>query len=100
MLLAVRFDVVYVIKLVLIMALEEVELSSLDEELFSDIELSELAQEFIFIIKNKLRKVRMNKNFRLEIFINEKEMRPLSNTNAVSITSHFQFFHPKSEFYF
>ena len=88
MLLAVRFDVVYVIKLVLIMALEEVELSSLDEELFSDIELSELAQEFIFIIKNKLRKVRMNKNFRLEIFFNEKEMRPLSNTNAVSITSH------------
>ena len=70
------------------MALEEVELSSLDEELVSDIELSELAQEFIFIIKNKLRKVRMNKNFRLEIFFNEKEMRPLSNTNAVSITSH------------
>ena len=70
------------------MALEEVEISSLDEELVSDIELSELAQEFIFIIKNKLRKVRMNKNFRLEIFFNEKEMRPLSNPNAVSITNH------------
>ena len=88
MLLAVRFDVVYVIKLVLIMALEEVELSSLDEEAVSDIEFSELAQEFIFIIKKKLSKVRMNKNFRLEIFFNEKEMRPLSNPNAVSITSH------------
>jgi len=70
------------------MALEEVELSSLDEELVSDIELSELAQEFIFIIKNKLSKVRMNKNFRLEIFFNEKEMRPLSNPNAANITSH------------
>ena len=70
------------------MALEEVEISSLDEELVSDIELSELAQEFIFIIKNRLRKVRMNKNFRLEIFFNEKEMRPLSNTNAANITSH------------
>ena len=70
------------------MALEEVELSSLDEELVSDIELSELAQEFIFIIKNKLSKVRMNKNFRLEIFFNEKEMIPLSNPNAVSITNH------------
>ena len=88
MLFAVRFDVVYVIKLVLIVTLLEVELSSLDEELFSDIELSELAQEFIFIIKNKLSKVRMNKNFRLEIFFNEKEMRPLSNPNAVNIISH------------
>ena len=70
------------------MALEDVELSSLGEELVSDIELSELAQEFIFIIKNKLSKVRMNKNFRLEIFFNEKEMRLLSNPNAVNKISH------------
>ena len=73
------------------MALVEVELSSLfslDDEVVSDIELSELAQEFIFRMKNKLSKIRMNKNFRLEIFFNKKEMRPLSNPNAVSITSH------------
>ena len=73
------------------MALVEVELSSLfslDDEVVSDIELSELAQEFIFRMKNKLSKIRMNRNLRLEIFFNEKEMRPLSNPNAVSITSH------------
>ena len=70
------------------MALEEVELSSLDEELFSDIEFSELAQEFIFRVKKELSKIRLNKNFRLEIFFNEKEMRPLSNPNAVNITNH------------
>ena len=70
------------------MALEEVELSFLDEEAFSDIELSELAQEFKFIIKKKLSKVRMNKNFRFEIYFNEKEIRLLSNPNAVKINSH------------
>ena len=75
----------------LIVALVEVELaslSSLDDEAVSDIELSELAQEFIFRVKKELSKIRMNKNFRLEIFFNEKEMRPLSNPNAVSIISH------------
>ena len=74
------------------MALVEVELaslSSLDDEAVSDIELSELAQEFIFRMKKKLSKISMNKNFRLEIFFNEKEMRPLSNPNAVNIISHF-----------
>ena len=73
------------------MALVEVELaslSSLDDEAVSDIELSELAQEFIFRMKKKLSKISMNKNFRLEIFFNEKEMRPLSNPNAVNIISH------------
>ena len=70
------------------MALEEVELSSLDEELFSDIELSELAQEFIFRMKKELSKIRMIKNFRLEIFFNEKEMKKLSNPNAVKMTNH------------
>ena len=75
----------------LIVSLVEVELaslSSLDDEAVSDIELSELAQEFIFRVKKELSKIRMNKNFRLEIFFNEKEIRPLSNPNAVSIISH------------
>ena len=73
------------------MALVEVELSSLfslDDEVVSDIELSELAQEFIFRMKKELSKIRMNKNFRLEIFFNEKEMKTLSNPNAVNITNH------------
>ena len=74
------------------MALVEVELSSLfslDDEVVSDIELSELAQEFIFRMKKKLSKISINKNFRLEIFFNEKEMRQLSNTKAVNLISHF-----------
>ena len=73
------------------MALVEVELaslSSLDDEAVSDIELSELAQEFIFRMKNKLSKIRMNRNLRLEKFFNEKEMKTLSNPNAVNITNH------------
>ncbi len=73
------------------MALVEVELSSLfslDDEVVSDIELSELAQEFIFRMKNKLSKIRMNRNLRLERFFNEKEMKTLSNPNAVNITNH------------
>ena len=74
------------------MALVEVELSSLfslDDEVVSDIELSELAQEFIFRMKNKLSKIRMNRNLRLEIFFNEKDMRLLSNPNAINIISQF-----------
>ena len=74
------------------MALVEVELSSLfslDDEVVSDIELSELAQEFIFRMKNKLSKIRMKRNLRLEIFFNEKEIRPLSNPNAVNIIIQF-----------
>ena len=73
------------------MALVEVELSSLsslEDEVVSDIELSELAQEFIFRMKNKLSKIRMNRNLRLERFFNEKEMKTLSNPNAVNITNH------------
>ena len=52
------------------MALVEVELSSLfslDDEVVSDIELSELAQEFIFRMKKELSKIRMNKNFLIGI---------------------------------
>ena len=89
MLFAVRFDVVYVIKLVLIVTLLEVELSSLDDEVVSEVELSELAQELIFRMKNKLSKIRMNRNLRLEIFFNEKDMRPLNNPNAINIISQF-----------
>ena len=70
------------------MALVEVELSSLDDEVVSEIELSELAQELMFRMKKKLSKIIMNKNFRLEIFFNEKEMSPLSNPNAINIISH------------
>tara|TARA_B100000686_G_C15889416_1_gene524895 strand:+ start:269 stop:523 length:255 start_codon:yes stop_codon:yes gene_type:complete len=64
-------------------------LSSLDDEaIVSDVELSELAQEFMFRLKNKIIKISMKKSLRLEIFFNEKEMRPLSNPNAVNIISH------------
>ena len=76
------------------MAVVEVELaslSSLDDEAVSDIELSELAQEFIFRMKKELSKIRMNKNFRLEIFFNKKEMKKLSNPNAANITIHLGF---------
>ena len=64
-------------------------LSSLDDEVVSDMELSDLAQEFIFMLKKKTSKISINNNFRLEKFFNEKEMRPLSNPNAVNIISHF-----------
>ena len=63
-------------------------LSSLDDEVVSDMELSDLAQEFIFMLKKKTSKISINNNFRLEKFFNEKEMRPLSNPNAVNIISH------------
>ena len=71
------------------MTLLEEELSLLDDEVVSEVELSELAQEFIFRMKNKLSKIRMNRNLRLEIFFNEKDMRLLSNPNAINIISQF-----------
>ena len=67
---------------------ELVSLSSLDDEVASNRELSDLAQEFIFRMKKQLSRISMNKNIRLEIFFNEKEMRLLSNPNAVNIISH------------
>ena len=67
---------------------ELVSLLSLDDEVVSEIELSDLAQEFIFRLKKRTSKISIHKNFRLEIFFNEKEIRPLSNTNAVNIISH------------
>ena len=72
-------------------ALVEFELASLlslDDEVVSEIELSDLAQEFIFRLKKRTSKISINKNFRLELFFNEKEIRPLSNPNAVNIISH------------
>ena len=67
---------------------ELVSLLSLDDEVVSEIELSDLAQEFIFRLKKRTSKISINKNFRLELFFNEKEIRPLSNPNAVNIISH------------
>ena len=76
-------------------ALAEVELSSLsslsslDDEMVSDAELSDLAHEFIFRLKKKISKISINTSFRFEIFFNEKEIMPLSNPNAINIISHF-----------
>ena len=73
-------------------ALVEVELASLssfDDEFVSDIELSDLAQEFIFRLKKKISKISIITSFRFEIFFNEKEISPLSNPNAVNKISNF-----------
>ena len=58
-------------------------------DLVSEVALSDLAQEFIFRLKNKISKISMKTSFRWEICFNEKDMRMLSNTNAVNIISHF-----------
>ena len=62
---------------------------SFEVEAVSEVELSDLAQEFIFRLKKKISKISIITSFRFEIFFNEKEMRPLSNTNADNIISHF-----------
>ena len=67
----------------------EDELSSLDDEVVSVVVLSDLAQEFIFRVKNKIIRIRKITSFRFEIFFNEKEMRMLNIPNAVNIISHF-----------
>ena len=74
------------------MVLEEVEvlsLSSLDDEVVAEVEESEPPHEFIPRLKKKISKISMKTSFRREIFFNEKEMSPLSNTKAVNIISHF-----------
>ena len=63
--------------------------SESEVESVSEVALSDLAHEFIFRLKKKISKISINTSFRFEIFFNEKEMRPLSNTNAVNIISHF-----------
>ena len=55
----------------------------------SDIELSDLAQEFIVRLKKKTSKISIITSFRFEIFFNEKEISPLSNPNAVNKINHF-----------
>ena len=62
---------------------------SAEVEVVSEVELSDLAHEFIFRLKKKISKIRIITSFRFEIFFNEKEISPLSNPNAVSKNSHF-----------
>ena len=62
---------------------------SFEVEAVSEVELSDLAQEFIFRLKKKISKISIITSFRFEIFFNEKEISPLSNPNAVNIISHF-----------
>ena len=62
---------------------------SFEVEAVSEVELSDLAQEFIFRLKKKISKISIITSFRFEIFFNEKEMRMLSIPNAVNIKSHF-----------
>ena len=62
---------------------------SSEVEVVSEIELSDLAHEFIFILKKKISKIIIITSFRFEIFFNEKEISPPSNPNAVNNNSHF-----------
>ena len=81
--------VVAVVAVVLVLPVLEAELSSLDDVAVSEVELSDLAHEFIFRLIKKISKISIITSFRFEIFFNEKEMRPLSNPNAVNKNSHF-----------
>ena len=78
---------VTVVAVVLVLPSVVVDDSS-EVEAVSEVVLSDLAQEFIFRLKMKNSKISINTSFRFEIFFNEKEMRPLSNPNAVSMISH------------
>ena len=85
-------EVVVVLVLVLVLVLPSVvddDSSESEVEVVSEVALSDLAHEFIFRLKKKISKISINTSFRFEIFFNEKEMRPLSNPNAVNIISHF-----------
>ena len=62
---------------------------SSEVEVVSEIELSDLAHEFIFRLKKKINNIIIITSFRFEIFFNEKEISTLSNTNAVNKNSHF-----------
>ena len=90
----VTSDVVYGISFMVtvvavVLPVAEVEVSSLDDVAVSVVELSDLAHEFIFRLKKKTSKISIITIFRFEIFFNEKEMRQLSNPNAVNMISHF-----------
>ena len=82
------------VAVVLVSPEEEVVLSLVDDdssevEVASEVVSSDLAHEFIFRLKKKISKISIITSFRFEVFFNEKEMRPLSNPNAVNIISHF-----------
>ena len=62
---------------------------SSEVETVSEVALSDLAHEFIFKLKNKISRISIINSFRFEIFFNEKEMKMLSNPNAVNNNSHF-----------
>ena len=62
---------------------------SSEVEVVSEIELSDLAHEFIFRLNKKISKIIIITSFRFEIFFNEKEISPPSNPNAVNNNSHF-----------
>ena len=92
----VTSDVVYgisfmviVVAEVLVLSVLEAELSLLDDEVVSEVELSDLAHEFIFRLKKKISKISIITSFLFEIFFNEKETSPLSSPNAVNIISNF-----------
>ena len=97
----VTSDVVYgisfmvtVVAVVLVLSVEEVASSVVDEdssevEAVSEVALSDLAHEFIFRLKKKTSKISIITSFRFEIFFNEKEISPLSNPNVINKNSHF-----------
>ena len=58
-------------------------------EVVSEIELSDLAHEFIFRLKKKISKIIIITTFRFEIFFNEKEISTPSSPNVVNNNSHF-----------
>ena len=90
----VTSDVVYGISfMVTVVAVVLVLPSVVDDDSFeveavSEVELSDLAQEFIFRLKKKISKISIITSFRFEIFFNEKEMRMLSIPNAVNKNIH------------
>ena len=62
---------------------------SSEVEVVSEIELSDLAHEFIFRLKKKISKIIIITTFRFEIFFNDKEISPPSSPNVVNNNSHF-----------
>ena len=81
---------VTVVEVVLVLVFPSVvDDDSSEVEVVSEIELSDLAHEFIFRLKKKISKIIIITSFRFEIFFNEKEISPPSNPNAVNNNSHF-----------
>ena len=81
---------VTVVELVLVLVSPSVvDDDSSEVEVVSEIELSDLAHEFIFRLKKKINNIIIIISFRFEIFFNEKEISPPSNPNAVNNNSHF-----------